>query len=90
MNDIGKKVKILWHDAIILYPKRKGDTPVFKKEDILPSVMETTGILEQNWENYVLIAGQNTINKRTGNKHPEQNPTFYLIPKGMIDSMEYC
>ena len=89
MNNKGKQVKIIWNDALIIYPKRKGNTPLLKKkEDNIPSKMETTGLFETEYDDYFLIKNPVTINTKTEKRHPEQTPTFYLIPKGMVDIIE--
>lgn len=82
----GQKIKIVWNDAVLVSPKRKGDTPVI--EDILPSQMQTVGLLEAEYDDYVLVKNPQTIKTKTGQKYPEKDPTFYLIPRGMIVSVE--
>ncbi len=92
MKNKNKKIKIIWNDALISYPKRKGDTPFLsKKEDMVPSKMETIGFIEMENNNYIIIKDPITTNLKTKKKHPDTDkiPTFYLIPKGMIESAEY-
>lgn len=88
MNNIGKKVRIKWNDALAIFPKRKGDNLFLKKEDTVLSPMETTGILTRDYEDYVIVENPITINKETKKRHPEKDPTFYMIPRGMIISVE--
>lgn len=86
------KIKILWTDAIRIFPVRKGDTPVFEKEEkIAGSKMETVGILEQEQEEGFIVKNPVTIKLSTGEKHPigDEGPSFYFIPKGMIESTQY-
>jgi hypothetical protein len=75
-----KKVKILWDDAVLFSPKRK---------DISLSRMETIGVIETEDANYFLIKDPITINVLTKQKHPEKTPTYYLIPRGMIKSVDF-
>ena len=79
MNNLGKKVKIVWNDTKVFSPKNL---------DVSISKMETTGIVENENENQIIIKDPITINLKTGRNHPEQKPTFYLIPKGMIETIE--
>lgn len=72
----GQKVKIKWTDAAVFSPKRK---------DIALSHMETVGFVEKDDKDYLIIKNPKTINLSTNKKHPEQDPTFYFIPKRMIE-----
>lgn len=72
-------VRVTWHDAKIYSPKQK---------TIGISLMETVGIMEKEYDDYILIRSPKTISIRTQQKHPEKEPEFYLIPKGMIKSIE--
>ncbi|MEK7501506.1 MAG: hypothetical protein AAB777_02300 [Patescibacteria group bacterium] len=80
MNNKGKQIKIIWNDTKMFSPKNK---------DIELSIMETTGIFESEHDDYFLIKNPVTTNIKTGKKHPEQIPTFYLIPKGMIQDIQH-
>lgn len=75
----GQKVKIKWTDASVFYPKKK---------DVALSRMETVGFIEKDETDYLVIKNPKTINFLTNKKHPEQDPTFYFIPKGMIEVVE--
>lgn len=75
----GQKVKIKWTDASVFSPSRK---------DVVLSNMETVGFVEKNEIDYLIIKDPETINLLTNKKHPEQNPTFYFIPKGMIEDID--
>lgn len=75
------KVKIVWHDAISY---RTGN----KIPDSI-SIFETTGLLVKEDNNYVIIEKPITINTLTGKNYPEnRQPTFYSIPRGMIEKIE--
>lgn len=80
MNNKGRQVKVIWNDTKMFSPKNK---------NIELSTMETVGILEIEYDDYFLIKDPVTINLKTRQKHPEKNPTFYLIPRGMIHNVEY-
>jgi hypothetical protein len=80
MNNKGDKVKIIWNDTKMFSPKNK---------DIELSNMETIGFFETEHDDYFLIKDPITINMKTGKNHPEKNPTFYLIPKGMVNDVQY-
>lgn len=89
MINIQKKIKIKWNDTLVFFPKRKGDTPLLKEEDLTPPCMETIGLLDSEHDDYFLIKEPRTINTKTRKKHPEKDATFYLIPKGMVESVDY-
>ncbi len=74
-----KKIKIIWLDAI---DYNFGYAP----SDI--SRMETIGFLEKENEEYVVIKNPLTRNILTRLKHPKEQPTFYIIPKSSIESLE--
>lgn len=88
MNKIGKKVKINWNDAFMFFPKKDGDTPKLQKEEMVPSSMETIGVLRGERDGYFIVEDPKTINVKTGKKHPEKSPTFYLIPIEMVESLD--
>ncbi len=76
-----KEIVVYWNDASLFSPKRKA---------IAVSPMETRGFIEKEYDDYYLIKNPITINRATQESHPQkQNPTFYLIPKGMIEKIEY-
>lgn len=79
MNNLNKIVKIKWNDTKMFSPENR---------DIRLTPMETTGILEAEHEHYLLVKNPTTINLHNSTKHPEQKPTFYLIPKGMIENIQ--
>lgn len=75
-----QEVKILWHDAIS-----------YKTGDKIPvsiSIIETTGMLVKENDDYVIIEKPVTINTRTGQNYPDKQPAFYSIPRGMIEKIE--
>jgi hypothetical protein len=80
MNNKGKRVKILWSDTKVFSPKNM---------DVKLSIMETTGFFETEFDDYFLIKNPITLKIKTGKKHPEQNPSFYLIPKNMVKNIQY-
>lgn len=73
-------VKILWQDAISY---RTGD-----KIPLSVSILETTGLLAKEDNDFVVVEKPVTINTRTGKSYPDKAPTFYFIPRGMIESIE--
>ncbi len=75
-----KKIRVIWNDARLFSPQQK---------TISLSSMETLGFLEKETDTYLLIKDPITTGRDTGGKHPKQKPTFYYIPKGMIQSIEY-
>lgn len=79
-NDL-QKVKIVWQDATS-----------YRIGDKIPhsiSIFETTGLLVKEDKDYVIIEKPITINTLTGKNYPENNqPTFYSIPRGMIETIE--
>lgn len=79
MNSINKKVKVLWKDARLFSPRNK---------IISLSSMQTTGLLCKEDEEHVFLKDPITINLETGKNHPEKSPTYYVIPKGMISSID--
>lgn len=79
MNNINKKIKILWKDARLFSPKNK---------IISLSNMQTTGILFNENKDYFFVKDPITINLETGKNHPDKNPTYYIIPQGMVSSVE--
>lgn len=79
-NNKEKYVKIVWNDAKMFSPKNR---------KIELSIMETTGFLEVELDDYFIVKNPITIEIRTGKRHPEQTVAFYLIPKGMVENIEY-
>ena len=80
MNNIGKNIKVLWKDARLFSPKNKV---------ISLSEMETTGVLYSENKDYIFIKDPITINVETRKNHPDKNPTYYIIPQGMVSSVEF-
>ena len=75
------KIKVVWKDAIVYSSKDKLPTS-------LP-LMETVGFLEKENKTFVIIKDPHTINLKKNTLHPRGNkPTFYYIPKGMIQKIE--
>ena len=74
-----KRVKIQWKDAVVFSAEKKV---------ISLSVMETTGTVAIEHEEYVLVRDPITVALATGKRHPEKQPTFYYIPRGTIVSIE--
>lgn len=79
---MNKKVKILWNDAFF-----------YTTHDVVPesvSLMETTGILEEDGASHMIIREPKTINTKSREEHPKNGkPSFYFIPKEMIVSIEF-
>lgn len=76
-----RKVRIVWQDAIS-----------YRTGDKIPhsiSIFETIGLLAKEDGDYVVIEKPITINTRTGINYPDKQPTFYFIPRGMIEKIEY-
>ncbi len=80
MSNIGKKVKIQWNDAKLYTPSNK---------DISLTIMETVGLVEA--ENFEFLIIKNPLTKKilSGQSHPQNLPSYYYIPKGMIAQVEY-
>ncbi len=74
-----KYLKITWNDASLFSPSKKY---------INVSIMETVGYLEIENNEFIIVSNPITVNKTSQKKHPDTNPTFYLIPKGMIVNIE--
>ncbi|HUX80881.1 MAG TPA: hypothetical protein VMV38_00995 [Candidatus Paceibacterota bacterium] len=75
-----KKVRVYWSDAALYGPKNKVDQL---------TLMETIGILEKENENFIIIRAPKNIRRTDGTAHPaDVQPTFYLIPRGMIEKIE--
>ena len=79
MNNQKRKIKIVWLDAV-------GYNFRHTPSDI--SRMETIGFLEKENKEYVIIKDPLTRNILTNAKHPKEQPTFYIIPKSSIESLE--
>lgn len=75
-----QRIKVLWYDTRIFSPQSS-------VVDI--SVMETVGFLEKETKNHYIIQKPVTINISKNLKHPEKDPSFYLIPKGMVEKIEF-
>ena len=74
-----KKVKIIWNDCKLFSPENK---------DVLISKMKTTGIFEAKRDSYVVIKNPITVDLKTKKKHPQKNPSYYLIPIEMIENIK--
>lgn len=74
-----KKVKITWMDIL----KYNSDT-----KNLLPTKMITEGYIEKEDEKVLIISRPTTLNTRTNANYPDKNPTFYFIPKGLIEKIE--
>ncbi|MEI6296347.1 MAG: hypothetical protein WCO84_01705 [bacterium] len=88
MSNIGKKVKILWNDAVVIYPADRSFSKSKNTNNAKLTKMETNGVLVQDSEEGIIIKDPKTINIETNKKHPQKDPTFYFIPKGMIVNMD--
>lgn len=80
MNNESRKIKIVWVDTKVFSPERR---------DISLSKMETTGVLEKEHVDYLIIRDPITVNFSTKENHPKNNPTFYMIPRCMIESINF-
>lgn len=72
-------MRIIWHDAAIY------------SVDSKPSgltVMETVGILDHEINNYMVILNPLSREVLTGKPYPRKQPTFYVIPKGMVTDVQ--
>lgn len=70
------KARILWQDAIS-----------YKTGDKIPqsvSVFETTGLLIEENDDYVIVEKPITTDTKTGKGYPDKQPNFFLIPKVAI------
>lgn len=76
-----KKVKILWQDAISY---RAGN-----KVPLSVTPMETVGLLVKEDDHFLLIGVPKTVKRTNGSTYPDKQPTFYFIPRGMIENIEY-
>jgi len=74
-----KKIKITWLDILDYGPDTK---------DLVPTVMITKGILYEEREDNIIVSKSETMNTRNNKKHPEKNPNFYFIPKGLVQKIE--
>jgi hypothetical protein len=79
MSNFNKKIKIRWSDARLFSPQQK---------EIGISLMETRGAIAFENDDYLIVQNPTTINTNTNQPHPKESPTFYLIPKVMIQSVE--
>jgi hypothetical protein len=75
MKNKTQVLKISWNDTKVFSPRNA---------EVRISQMQTTGVLEVENKNFYIIRDPKTINTKTKKKHPEQQPTFYFIPKGMV------
>jgi len=75
MSNKGKKIKVIWNDAKLFFPKN---------EDAELSIMETVGFIEAEYGGYLVIKDPKTKNTKTGKNHPDNQPTFYFIPTALI------
>lgn len=80
MNNKERKVKIKWNDVSVFSPRKK---------EIALSPMETIGLIERDEEDYLIVKNPKTTNLLTNKKHPERDPYFYFIPKGMIERVDF-
>lgn len=76
---MSKRVKIVWSDILKYGPETK---------KLTPTTMITEGFIEVDDVEKIIISNPHTINRRTGKKYPEDNPTFYYIPKGLVKDIE--
>jgi len=76
---MNKIIRIKWIDAGIYSPKRK---------TISLSQMESSGIIVREDDDYIVLAEPTTRRMSDESKHPTDNPTFYIIPRGMIVAIE--
>jgi hypothetical protein len=74
-----KKVCVHWSDAALYGPKNKVTQL---------TQMETIGILEKEDRDFLIIRSPKNIRRVDGTSHPDTQPTFYLIPRGMIEKIE--
>lgn len=78
-NKEGQRVNIVWRDAVI-YKHRYLDEALHE--------METVGYVAKETEDYIIISNPVTRNIKDNVKHPSKSPTFYFIPKKMIQNID--
>ena len=76
---MNKKVKIIWLDIL----KYGSDT-----KNLVPTTMITEGYLVEEDKEKIIVSKPVTINKRTNKNHPEKNPNFYFIPRGLVQEIK--
>ncbi|HQT82990.1 MAG TPA: hypothetical protein PLW99_02480 [Candidatus Paceibacterota bacterium] len=74
-----EEVRVRWNDAVLYGPKNKVDRL---------TAMETIGILEKEDGDFIIIRSPKNIRRADNTFHPEKNPMFYFIPRGMIEKIE--
>ena len=74
-----KKITITWHDVRVYSPQQK---------QVSLSEMKTSGLLVKETEDFYFVKDPITVRVESGRPHPEEKPTFYLIPKSMAVSIE--
>lgn len=79
MSDLPQIIRVQWNDAVLYSPKNR-------VTELTP--METTGILEREEEHFIIIRNPKTVRRTDGTSHPDKQPTFYFIPRGMIEKIE--
>ena len=77
---IGLFVEIEWRDIVFTPDKFRDDC----------SVMVTSGILYRIELDHIVIEKPETIRRypKSNKRHPEENPSFYIIPKAFINSIK--
>jgi len=75
-----EKVKIVWHDAVLYSPEVKA---------VELTRMETVGVVKKETPDFVIISDPITTKLKTKEKYPyKEKPTFFFIPKGMIETIK--
>lgn len=77
---VKRNVRIWWNDAALYSPKNK----------IMELTrLETVGIVEKEDAHFIIIKNPKTIRCSNGTAHPKETPTYYFIPRGMIEKIEF-
>lgn len=81
MNNINKKVKILWNDAHLFFHRNTKQIKLFQ--------METEGYIEREEKGYYVVKNTSTKNIETNKNHPSgEKPNFFFIPKSFVISIK--
>jgi hypothetical protein len=74
--ELNSNVSIKWRDIVIFHNGDRSDS----------SVMETTGILHEVSDSYVVIKDPKTfrLTPLPATEHPKHHPHYYVIPKSLI------
>ena len=76
---LGSTVEIIWEDIVYMENSDRKEV----------SLMETLGSIEMIGDEQIVVKSPNTkrIKPLPSKDHPEKKPTFYVIPKSLIQSI---